>query len=146
MFMIGVTGFAGVGMLMEGRQLVIPGCLLVLVAPILMLWQRNAVYSFEATNQGVIMTVNGKAHKAVRIWRPATVELALEHYSGGDCVEAVATLSLWVEQGGHRRRHLIGITLTDSARQSIYRDLLTFLRQQGIEVTARNQFEKELPP
>ncbi len=137
---LGIIGFGIVCVLYKFWVLVAFAGALALMIPFA-LNARYKVQSFLVDSDGLRIVKNANVESGIRISREATLELTLEYVeSGGDTDrESVSTLNLWDHDLGYRRRHIIGLWISDSCREQLYQSLRDFLVEANFRVIATNK-------
>lgn len=136
----GIVGFGIACVIYQIWVLVAFAGVLGLIIP-LVLNSRHEVQSLLVDDDGLCLMKNNDMGSCVRISREAVMELTLEYVEAGGEVgqESVSTLNLWDCDHGYRRRHILGVWISESGREQLYELLKDFLAEANFRVTATNK-------
>jgi len=136
----GIIGFGIVCIIYKFWVLAAFAGVLALVIPFT-LKSRYEVQSLLVDDAGLLIVNNDAVESGIRISRGARLELTLEYAeSGGEVTqESVSTLNLWDHELGYRRRHILGLWISESCREKLFHLLSDFLGDADFRVTATNK-------
>ena len=119
--------------------------LLFLIVPYT-IYTRNSVDILEADRCGLIISNSKKPNEVIKISCDSPVELTLEwHENRKDQehgMETISSLNLWDRAAGYRRRHILGLWISQEDREQVFYELLEFLEQRNYQVKSKNEVSK----
>jgi len=112
--------------------------LLSLVIPVS--WcRRNDVDSIVICDDHIRILKNNKSSASVEIQKGASIELTFEFVESGDETESIPTLNLWDTYQGCRRRHILGLFISQSYRECLFEELVSFFESCNFNVSSQNK-------
>lgn len=110
-------------------------------------YQRNLIDVLRIDESGLLITNNRRSDGGVRIALNSPLELTLEwneRSKGSEYgQESVSSLNLWDTDAGYRRRHILGMWLSQEDREVVFYELLEFLKQGRYDVKTKNEVSIE---